>query len=108
MEIFNEWGYCSKCGELAFIPQFQDNTKCYDCLGIGFSKTKKTNIYKKQPIPKYIRRIIFERDGYKCKQCGTNKNLHADHIIPEVRGGQATIENLQTLCKSCNSRKGTK
>jgi len=31
---------------------------------------------------------------------------HSDIMFPEALGGEATLENLQTLCKSCNSRKG--
>lgn len=52
--------------------------------------------------------IVFARDGNKCVQCNTKHLLSVDHIIPVVKGGGNNIENLQTLCKSCNSRKGLK
>lgn len=49
---------------------------------------------------------ILKRDGYKCVQCGMGKkegvDLHVDHIIPKDFGGEATIENGQTLCSRCN------
>ena len=28
-----------------------------------------------------IRQIVFKRDNYRCRYCGTNKNLQAHHII---------------------------
>jgi hypothetical protein len=34
--------------------------------------------------------------------------LEIDHIQPESRGGKATIENLQLLCRNCNRTKGSK
>jgi hypothetical protein len=38
--------------------------------------------------------------------CGIGKRegaeLHADHIRPKDWGGQATVENGQTLCSACN------
>lgn len=52
------------------------------------------------------RKIIFERDGYKCLACGTTKNLTKDHIIPKALGGNSEVDNLQTLCFKCNGEKG--
>jgi len=55
------------------------------------------------------RRIrIFERDGEVCVHCGSTKNLTLDHIISVRNSGQNTLENLQVLCKSCNSKKSSK
>jgi 5-methylcytosine-specific restriction endonuclease McrA len=51
---------------------------------------------------------IFERDNFTCLHCGTNENLTIDHIVPWVKGGGNEMGNLQTLCQSCNSRKGVK
>ena len=63
--------------------------------------------YKKQPIPVALRWQVFERDNFTCQKCGSRQFLSADHIIPESKGGPTILENLQTLCRSCNSRKGT-
>jgi 5-methylcytosine-specific restriction endonuclease McrA len=64
--------------------------------------------YSKVPIPSELRWQVWERDNFTCKLCGSRTYLHADHVIPESKGGETTLENLQTLCRRCNSKKGNK
>lgn len=40
-----------------------------------------------------------------CAICGSKENLAIDHIYPVSKNGVNTPENIQPLCKSCNSRK---
>lgn len=65
-----------------------------------------------------LREQILDRDGWRCQNCGAH--LHAvdspadldrtaacvDHIVPIVRGGWHTEENLQALCLEHNATKG--
>lgn len=52
---------------------------------------------------------LLDHYGNRCLCCGRNDvRLAADHIVPVVRGGSSSIDNIQPLCNSCNSRKGTK
>lgn len=49
---------------------------------------------------------VVSRYGNKCLCCGaTNIKLTLDHVIPLSTGGTHTIDNVQPLCTSCNSRK---
>lgn len=64
--------------------------------------------YERPPIPASLRREVYARDGYACLHCGATEHLSLDHIHPWSLGGPDTLENLQTLCKPCNSRKGTR
>lgn len=59
-------------------------------------------------IPDSIRIAVYTRDGWECLRCGNPENLSLDHIHPWSEGGEDSIENLQTLCRSCNSWKGTR
>ena len=55
-----------------------------------------------------VRGTVFARDGMRCRECGAAENLTIDHVIPVVRGGGDEIGNLQTLCRTCNSKKGVR
>jgi hypothetical protein len=55
-----------------------------------------------------VRRLVFQRDGFTCNHCGCGSSLSVDHIKPVKAGGDDSLSNLQTLCRSCNSKKGSK
>lgn len=69
---------------------------------------------KKRSIPKKIRIKLWESkfdDSAKgnCYCCNDNidkTEFHAGHIISEYEGGDISLENLEPICKSCNSSMG--
>ena len=56
-------------------------------------------------IPLKVRREVWRRDRGKCVECGTNRELEYDHIIPISKHGSNTVRNIQLLCGDCNREK---
>ena len=50
----------------------------------------------------------FEALGNKCQLCGATERIEIDHILALSKGGTNHIDNLQPLCKPCNSGKGNR
>ena len=71
------------------------------------SVSKSTNATSRK-ISDKLRYQVLKRDNFKCCACGASPakdpsvELHIDHIIPWSKGGETTIDNLQTLCSKCN------
>ena len=57
--------------------------------------------------PQYVKDRIKKRDRMRCLCCGQTHSLQVDHIKSQYFGGPHAEENLQTLCKFCNSIKDT-
>lgn len=53
-------------------------------------------------------RELCDKYDNKCLCCGEKKPLTRDHVIPLDVGGLNVIDNIQPLCRQCNSRKNTK
>lgn len=53
-------------------------------------------------------RALCERYGNICLCCKQHNPLCADHVIPLSKGGSNSIENIQPLCHTCNSKKHKK
>lgn len=57
-------------------------------------------------IPQHIKQAVWQRDQGRCAQCGSTNYLEFDHIIPFVKGGASSFNNVQLLCRKCNLSKG--
>ena len=56
-------------------------------------------------IPQLVKQTVWLRDEGRCVDCNSTSELQFDHIIPHSKGGANTVENIQILCRSCNSSK---
>ncbi|MBF6522604.1 TerD family protein [Nocardia farcinica] len=59
-------------------------------------------------IPPAVKSEVWQRDGGRCCQCGSEHYLEFDHVIPLSRGGATSVNNLQILCRRCNLEKGVR
>jgi len=69
------------------------------------------NLKRRAPIIRFSRSNLYARDEYRCQYCCVifaERDLTLDHVIPVVKGGQKTWENIVTACLKCNQKKGSK
>lgn len=71
------------------------------------SNQKKKTQKSRDPSTR-LRFEVLVRDKFTCRFCGASPTkdpsvtLHIDHIIPWSKGGETSLDNLQTLCSKCN------
>lgn len=113
------WGGWTKA-LLAFVDKVNSDLTTDDSEPNSenqFSNGQKQKIIsspkERRDIPIGLRYDILKRDKFCCVICGSmpkihNVTLEVDHIIPWVKGGKTTRDNLRTLCNKCNLGKSDK
>lgn len=72
----------------------------------NINKTNLIEIEHNRLIPTSVKLEVWKRDNGRCIKCGSDKNLHFDHIIPYSKGGSSLIaQNIQLLCAVHNLSK---
>lgn len=106
-------GTCRWCRGAAYSPRATWCAKWDRCMKAVYEWW-----WQAEPV----RRALFNRDGFRCAACPfvaplidvagrmvhDMRTLHADHVVALAAGGAHSWTNLQTLCASCNLRKGAK
>ena len=60
-------------------------------------------------IPSKVKQEVYARDKGRCVLCGSDDNIHYDHILPFSKGGSSlTAENIQILCARHNLQKSAR
>lgn len=65
-------------------------------------------------IAKSSRLAIYLRDEFTCQYCGKSlkgaepEEIGLDHLVCSSHGGSNGADNLITVCRSCNSSRGTR
>jgi 5-methylcytosine-specific restriction endonuclease McrA len=90
---------CIECGRPS------PGTRCADHERI-FKRTQNAKRIGYGTSTRYwqtLSRQAKERDGYRCRGCGTTHDLTV-HIRPELEGNHRTakLEDCETLCRRCH------
>lgn len=48
------------------------------------------------------RKIVRERDGFRCVECGSEENVQVHHKVPYRIFRDHSIDNLECLCLTCH------
>ena len=85
-------------------------TRTDDGKGVEYPAVAPPPEEKPTPYREHKNRLYGEQDGV-CKACChrlSKRDLEVDHIVPKSKGGSDEYDNLQLLCRPCNSNKGSK
>jgi Holliday junction DNA helicase RuvB len=55
------------------------------------------------PTSAALRDEVLARDGFRCRSCGSKRNLSVHHRVWRSHGGRTVRENLLCACEACHS-----
>jgi len=106
----------------AFVLIFQGKVEILEEYGTAVSTVSRqykvpavvrlrrwVNLKRQGPVIRFSRANLYARDEGRCQYCHKRfpeKELTLDHVLPVVRGGRKTWENIVTACMKCNQKKG--
>lgn len=116
----NRLKLCMECGNL--FVSYNGTIYCSDdCRSRRENRLSEEHVrYKDTPNPDYSITLLklMKRNGKRCNICGKELDINIDpcskdyptidHIKPISKGGAHKWDNVQLLCRSCNSRKYNK
>lgn len=91
---------CRQCGQSR-----PAGTRCPECNRAkeNRGRARKAAAGGSHTVAQWL--AVVQRQGGACTHCKAIAPLTRDHVIPVSRGGSDDIQNIQALCRPCNSRK---
>jgi 5-methylcytosine-specific restriction endonuclease McrA len=112
---------CEGCGAVILTRAYVK--RCPTCLANQRRETRRDIKQRRRAtkrgatVERVLRRVVFERDGWRCQLCGLTVDRDAqvpahraptlDHIVPLSAGGEHSYRNVQLAHFICNTRRGS-
>lgn len=96
-------GLDAKVNEILETEEISNEKFVYEAVLSG-----NLNLLQARSFPEANRKRKYKEQDGVCPICGKKfafEDMEGDHIVPWSRGGKTVYENLQMLCKACNSGK---
>lgn len=84
-------------------------SKCDSWKNSLVSRSKKYNVECNITVDQ-LRQLLYDKYGTTCRYCNKRLDVNTlvlDHIIPISKGGTSNVDNLQIICSTSNSMKGS-
>ena len=68
-------------------------------------------VNRKWKPPRFRKRVLFNRDRWRCQYCGSKLNwetIEIEHVFPSSRGGITSWLNCVSACRPCNKQKANR
>lgn len=96
--------FCKECSNQRFYQYAKNNPQRQNITRQKY-RHRKNNSIGSYTYAEW--KSLCQTYGSVCACCGAAEPLCADHIVPLSKGGTSYISNIQPLCRTCNSRKGS-
>jgi hypothetical protein len=100
-----------KCHKTIEVYNIEEDEKTGNCVSLTWSYTNydyRRKLANEALRSASLRKSVLAKTGGTCTYCGSDFDICVDHIVPVKAGGCNSIDNLQPLCRSCNSSKSAK
>ena len=98
--------------QLEKTPRYKARVRKYQTTDKGWFAESKIRHIVRSPIQRQLHTLTFDelceiksKQNNKCAICGLEHKLEPDCIIPLCVGGSLSFDNVQLVCRRCNTKK---